>query len=173
MSGPISGAIGEGMSDGCSMLINGDDKVGEYSASNPNGIRRFPYAGYPLTYANVSGAEVHDDGEIYGAIVWSLITRFDAAYPDTGRDRLFGSTGSDRLDGGPGDDDLFGGDGNDKMVSGAGDDTGQRPGVIFSFLLCADLAVLALATLHARAVEAHTPEAGPKGSDFIAQNSST
>ena len=85
MSGPLAGAIGEGNSDGIAMLINGDDKVGEYSASNPNGIRRFPYAGYPLTYANVDGAEVHNDGEIYAAIVWRMIELFG----DTGHDALF------------------------------------------------------------------------------------
>jgi len=89
MSGPIAGAIGEGMGDGCAMLINGDDKMGEYSASSANGIRRYPYGSYALTYANVTGAEVHDDGEIYAAIVWSLITRFDATYGAAGRDRLF------------------------------------------------------------------------------------
>ena len=36
------------------------------------GIRRYPYADYPLTYANVTGAEVHDDGEIYAAAMWRL-----------------------------------------------------------------------------------------------------
>ena len=53
MSGPLAGAIGEGNSDGIAMLINGDDVVGEYSASSPGGIRRAPYAGYPLTYGTV------------------------------------------------------------------------------------------------------------------------
>lgn len=76
MSGPISGAIGEGASDGVSLLINGNDVVGEYSASSPLGIRRAPYAGFPLTYADVNGAEVHNDGEIYAAIVWRMIELF-------------------------------------------------------------------------------------------------
>ena len=58
------------------MLINGDDVVGEYSASSPGGIRRAPYAGYPLTYGDVTGAEVHDDGEIYAAVVWRMIELF-------------------------------------------------------------------------------------------------
>ena len=40
MDGPISGAIGEGMSDTCALLLNGDDRRGEYSASDPVGIRR-------------------------------------------------------------------------------------------------------------------------------------
>ena len=86
MSGPIAGAIGEGNSDGIAMLINGDDKSGEYAASNPNGIRRYPYAGYPLTYADVTGAEVHNDGEPYAAIVWRMMELFGP----TRRDVLFG-----------------------------------------------------------------------------------
>lgn len=76
MSGPLAGATGEGNSDGIAMLINGDDVVGEYSASSPTGIRRAPYAGYPLTYKNVTGAEVHNDGEIYAAAIWRLIELF-------------------------------------------------------------------------------------------------
>lgn len=79
MSGPLAGAIGEGMGDVLAMLVNGDDKMGEYSSSDPNGIRRYPYAGYPLTYADVTGSEVHNDGEIYGAIGWRLIELFGSA----------------------------------------------------------------------------------------------
>lgn len=85
MSGPLAGAIGEGNSDGIAMLINGDDVIGEYSYSNPNGIRRHRYAGYPLTYADVDGAEVHNDGEIYAAIVWRMMELFG----DTRREALF------------------------------------------------------------------------------------
>lgn len=73
MGSTMSGAIGEGASDTVAMLVNGDDVVGEYSASNPLGIRRFRYANYPLTYADVNGGEVHNDGEIYAAIMWRLI----------------------------------------------------------------------------------------------------
>ena len=85
MSGPLGGAIGEGMSDVCALLMSGDDRVGEYSVSNPNGIRRDPYAGYPRTYGDVTGAEVHDDGEIYAAIGWRMMELFG----ETGRDTLF------------------------------------------------------------------------------------
>jgi alpha-D-ribose 1-methylphosphonate 5-triphosphate synthase subunit PhnG len=77
MSGPLAGAIGEGNSDGIAMLVNGDDVMGEYSGSFPGGIRRAPYAGYPLTYKNVTGGEVHNDGEIYAAVIWRLIELFD------------------------------------------------------------------------------------------------
>ena len=52
MSGPIAGAIGEGASDGVAMLINGDDLIGEYADQLAVGIRRAPYAGYPLTYGD-------------------------------------------------------------------------------------------------------------------------
>jgi extracellular elastinolytic metalloproteinase len=76
MSGPLAGAIGEGNSDGVAMLVNGDPAVGEYAASSPIGIRRFSYSGYPLTYGDVTGAGVHDDGEIYAAIVWRMIELF-------------------------------------------------------------------------------------------------
>jgi hypothetical protein len=72
MSGPLAGAIGEGASDVTAFMVNGNDKVGVYAASSPSGIRRYPYAAYPLTYANVTGAEVHNDGEIYAAAMWRL-----------------------------------------------------------------------------------------------------
>jgi len=79
MSGPIGGALGEGTSDVVAMLINGDDRIGEYSSSNPAGLRRAPYASYPFTYANVNGGEVHNDGEIYAAIGWRMIELFGDA----------------------------------------------------------------------------------------------
>jgi extracellular elastinolytic metalloproteinase len=65
------------------LLMNGDDVVGEYSSGVPEGIRRFPYSTYPFTYANVTGAEVHDDGEVYAAIVYDLKQRFGASGVDT------------------------------------------------------------------------------------------
>ena len=72
MNGPLAGAVGEGASDVLAFLINGDDRVGEYAFSNPEGIRREPYSVYSLTYADVTGAEVHNDGEIYAAAMWRL-----------------------------------------------------------------------------------------------------
>lgn len=73
MGGPMSGAIGEGMSDVLAVVLNGDDRVGEYSANEPNGIRSAPYTNYPRTYGDVTGAGgVHFDGEVYGAIGWKL-----------------------------------------------------------------------------------------------------
>lgn len=88
MSGSMAGAIGEGGGDSCAMLINGTDVMGTYANANPTGLRRFPYTNYPYTYANwghVGTPEVHNDGEIYAAIVWRMIQLFG----DTGRSRLF------------------------------------------------------------------------------------
>jgi hypothetical protein len=48
MSGPMAGAIGEGMSDVCAVLMNNDPLVGEYATSNDvSGIRTASYEGYP------------------------------------------------------------------------------------------------------------------------------
>ena len=72
MSGPIAGAIGEGMSDTLAIIMNDDDRVAEYSFSNPIGLRSAPYTNYPRTYGDVAGTGVHFDGEVYGAIGWRL-----------------------------------------------------------------------------------------------------
>jgi extracellular elastinolytic metalloproteinase len=72
MDGPVAGAIGEGMGDVLAIVLNGDDRVGEYSASDPVGIRSAPYTNYPRTYGDVTGTGVHFDGEVYAAIGWKL-----------------------------------------------------------------------------------------------------
>jgi hypothetical protein len=72
MSGPMSGAIGEGMSDVLAILVNDDDTVGEYSYNDTNGIRSAPYTNYGRTYGDFSGSSVHFDGEIYAATIWRL-----------------------------------------------------------------------------------------------------
>jgi hypothetical protein len=56
MYGPLTGAIGEGMSDVLAILINENDVVAEYSSSEPGGIRRKPYTNYPRKYGSVTGA---------------------------------------------------------------------------------------------------------------------
>jgi extracellular elastinolytic metalloproteinase len=76
MSGPLAGAIGEGMSDTLSVIMNEDDVVGEYAFDNTAGIRRFPYTNYPGTYSDIQGTEVHDDGELYGAIGWQMFLNY-------------------------------------------------------------------------------------------------
>lgn len=78
MSGPLAGAIG-------------DDVIGEYSSSNPGGIRSAPYANYSRTYGNVAGTEVHLDGDVYAAIIWRLIVDFSTQYgTSSGLHKLFG-----------------------------------------------------------------------------------
>jgi hypothetical protein len=76
MTGKLAGAIGEGASDVNAFLINGDDVIGEYAFSNPRGIRRYPYNNYPLTYSAVTGAEVHNDGEIYAGAMWRVLQEY-------------------------------------------------------------------------------------------------
>lgn len=78
MSGPMSGAIGEGMGDVLSILYNNDDVVGEYSTNDPVGIRSAPYTNYPRTYSDFTGSSVHFDGEIYAATIWKLWQLFQA-----------------------------------------------------------------------------------------------
>ena len=72
MSGPMSGAIGEGNADVLALLANGDDVVGEYSTDDPFGIRSEAYTGYSRTYGDFTGSSVHFDGEIYAATMWHL-----------------------------------------------------------------------------------------------------
>ena len=78
MDGPLAGAIGEGMSDVLAVIINDNDRVAEYSFSNPIGIRSAPYTNYGRTYGDVEGTGVHFDGEVYGAIGWRLWELFKA-----------------------------------------------------------------------------------------------
>lgn len=79
MSGPLAGAIGEGMSDTLSIYTNRNDVVGEYSYNNPKGIRRYSYTNYPLTYGDVTGSSVHSDGEIYAAAMWKLLELWETS----------------------------------------------------------------------------------------------
>jgi hypothetical protein len=80
MSGAFAGAIGEGASDVNAFLINNDDRIGEYAWGDPvNGIRRHRYEGYSTTYSGWTGAEVHDDGEIYAAAMWKVRQNYAAA----------------------------------------------------------------------------------------------
>jgi hypothetical protein len=101
MNGPLAGAIGEGMSDACALMINSDptavpvdDVVAEYSASDPRGIRSAPYTNFPRSYGSIGVAagspEVHFDGEVYAAIVWDLMGRFAQTGNPAWRETLFG-----------------------------------------------------------------------------------
>jgi hypothetical protein len=79
MSGAVAGGIGEGMGDTLSIILNDDPVVGEYSTSDALGIRSESYEGYSRTYADIPFTEVHDTGELYGAITWDLWSRYKAA----------------------------------------------------------------------------------------------
>lgn len=81
MSGPVSGGIGEGMSDVLALIANDDPVVGEYSSSDPLGIRSHSYEDYDSfrTYADVPFTQVHDTGELYGAIGWELWKSYETA----------------------------------------------------------------------------------------------
>ena len=78
MNGPLSGAIGEGMSDVLAIIVNDDDVVAEYSTGLANGLRTAPYDGYQRTYGDIIGQEVHLDGEVYAAIGWRVWKNFQA-----------------------------------------------------------------------------------------------
>ena len=92
MSGPMSGAIGEGNSDTLSIWINDNDVLAEYSFAQPGGIRSEPYDNYSRTYGDFDGGSVHFDGEIYAAIMWDLKKRYEAnaISLDTGWDDMVG-----------------------------------------------------------------------------------
>lgn len=81
MSGTLAGAIGEGASDVVAFLMNGRPVMGTYAFSDPAGIRRYSYEGYPLTYKDVgnAGYEVHNDGEIYAGAMWKVRANYIAA----------------------------------------------------------------------------------------------
>ena len=89
MGGPLSGAIGEGASDVVAFMVNGDDVMGEYAYSNPLGIRRYRYSGYPLTYKDAISGEIHNDGEIYAAAMWRLRELWLASGSGRSNDSLF------------------------------------------------------------------------------------
>jgi hypothetical protein len=78
MSGLFAGALGEGMGDVLAIYINNNDRLGEYSANNTLGIRRYAYTNYPLTYGDMNG-RVHDDGEIYAGTMWKLRSLWEGA----------------------------------------------------------------------------------------------
>jgi Zn-dependent metalloprotease len=88
LSGTQSGAMGEGWSDYWACTINNDGAVGEYSTTNPNGIRRAAYT-VPAnavhdSYADVcaGGCAVHGDGEVWAATLWDLRTQLGATITD-------------------------------------------------------------------------------------------
>ncbi len=73
MSGNVPGAIGEGMSDVLAIIQNNEDRVGEYSTNDPDGIRSSRYSVHQDTIGDfVSTRGVHRNGEIIAATVWDM-----------------------------------------------------------------------------------------------------
>ncbi|MCA8895415.1 MAG: M36 family metallopeptidase [Amphiplicatus sp.] len=80
MSGNISGAIGEGMSDVLSIIQNNDDRVGEYAYNNANGIRSSRYSQHQDTIGDFNSSRgVHRNGEIYAATLWDMWQGYQTA----------------------------------------------------------------------------------------------
>ncbi|MEM8772759.1 MAG: M36 family metallopeptidase [Pseudomonadota bacterium] len=80
MSGNVPGAIGEGMSDVLAIIVNDDDRVGEYSTNNSNGIRSSRYSQHQDTIGDFNSSRgVHRNGEIIAATVWDVWTGYKNA----------------------------------------------------------------------------------------------
>lgn len=78
MSGSISGALGEGASDTLAIIVTDEDRVGEWSFNDPDGIRSARYATNPKTLASFTGNSVHGDGEIYASAMWDVFSLYKA-----------------------------------------------------------------------------------------------
>jgi extracellular elastinolytic metalloproteinase len=73
MSGSVPGAIGEGMSDVLAIIQNNEDRVGEYSTNDPDGIRSSRYSVHLDTIGDFNSTRgVHRNGEIIAATVWDM-----------------------------------------------------------------------------------------------------
>lgn len=80
MSGSVPGAIGEGMGDVLAILQNNEDRVGEYSTNDPDGIRSTRYSLQQDTIGDfVSTRGVHRNGEIIAATIWDMWQGYQAA----------------------------------------------------------------------------------------------
>jgi len=80
MSGNVPGAIGEGMGDVLAIIQNNEDRVGEYSTNDPDGIRSSRYSVHPDTISSFNSSRgVHRNGEIIAATVWDMWQRYQTA----------------------------------------------------------------------------------------------
>ncbi|MEQ1930038.1 MAG: M36 family metallopeptidase [Parvularculaceae bacterium] len=80
MSGNVPGAIGEGMGDALGIIVNNDDRTGEYSTLDPDGIRSIRYSLHLDTIGDFSaGRGVHRNGEIIAATVWDMWKAYEGA----------------------------------------------------------------------------------------------
>ena len=79
MSGPMSGAIGEGMSDVLALGMNRDDRMGEYSSSDALGIRSAPTPTFPRTYGASRAAKCTSTARFTAPSAGSLLELHRAA----------------------------------------------------------------------------------------------
>jgi hypothetical protein len=80
MSGNVPGAIGEGMGDVLAILQNDEDRVGEYSTDDPDGIRSSRYSVHQDTIGDFNSTRgVHRNGEIIAATIWDMWQGYQAA----------------------------------------------------------------------------------------------
>nr|WP_281373795.1 M36 family metallopeptidase [Parvularcula dongshanensis] len=70
MDGPVSGALGEGMSDAIAAIMTDDDRIGEWAMNRSDGIRTVRYRDFTKTLADFRGSSLHRDGEIWAAAMW-------------------------------------------------------------------------------------------------------
>ena len=81
MSGPLAGALGEGASDTLAMFMTAASRLHERRCDRR--VLRAQHERHPsaalqrlsrdMTYSDVTGSSVHDDGEIYAATMWDLM----------------------------------------------------------------------------------------------------
>lgn len=80
MSGNVPGAIGEGMGDVLAIIQNNEDRVGEYSTNDPDGIRSSRYSVHTDTISSFNSSRgVHRNGEIIAATIWDMWQRYQTA----------------------------------------------------------------------------------------------
>jgi len=80
MRGDVAGALGEGNSDALAILFTNNDRVGEYSLNNANGIRSNRYGAHRETLGDYNRLRgVHRNGEIYAAALWRLRIEYRSA----------------------------------------------------------------------------------------------
>ncbi|MBI4904345.1 MAG: M36 family metallopeptidase [Acidobacteria bacterium] len=85
LSGTQSGAMGEGWSDYFAISFFNNPIFGAYSSQRRiEGLRRQSYENNRLSYESmgINGYEVHDDGEIWGAILWEIRTALGKTVAD-------------------------------------------------------------------------------------------
>jgi len=86
----VSGSINEGAADVFAMLLTGDPKVGEYAGLAFGRATAIRDLARPRTCPADLFGEVHDDGEIFGAVFWQMM-QDDRIGPDVSGELLMGA----------------------------------------------------------------------------------